>query len=138
MPRARDVLRFLNFVYRKSLYKDCWLWTGAVGARDYGRFWYDGRIRQATHFALLTSGRVLPNGMEPDHLCKNPICVNPLHLEVVTPQENVRRSNSPAGVNARRTHCTHGHPFNDINTGIYADSKGRKHRYCLACYESRP
>ena len=26
-----------------------------------------------------------------DHLCKNPWCVNPAHMEVVTLQENLRR-----------------------------------------------
>lgn len=32
-----------------------------------------------------------PKGMDVDHLCHSPWCVNPNHLEVVTHQENIRR-----------------------------------------------
>jgi hypothetical protein len=33
----------------------------------------------------------IPEGLELDHLCRNPPCVNPGHLEPVTRQENMRR-----------------------------------------------
>ncbi len=36
----------------------------------------------------------IPNGMEIDHLCRVKSCVNPAHLEAVTPVENKRRSSS--------------------------------------------
>ena len=36
----------------------------------------------------------IPDGMKLDHLCRNPSCVNPDHLEIVTQCENVRRGNS--------------------------------------------
>lgn len=35
--------------------------------------------------------RPIPNGMTLDHLCKNRICVNPHHLELVSVVENARR-----------------------------------------------
>ena len=36
----------------------------------------------------------IPEGMQIDHLCRLPACVNPDHLEVVTPTQNVRRGRS--------------------------------------------
>jgi hypothetical protein len=37
----------------------------------------------------------LPAGMEPDHLCSNTLCCNPLHLEAVSHRTNVLRGRSP-------------------------------------------
>jgi len=34
----------------------------------------------------------IPKNWQIDHLCRNKICVNPLHLEAVTAQENIHRS----------------------------------------------
>lgn len=34
----------------------------------------------------------VPSGLELDHLCRNPTCVRPDHLEAVTHAENIRRS----------------------------------------------
>lgn len=33
----------------------------------------------------------IPDGLQLDHLCRNPSCVNPAHLEIVTGAENIRR-----------------------------------------------
>jgi hypothetical protein len=73
-------------------------------------------------------GRVLPKGWEPDHLCGNPSCWEPAHLEPVTQRENTLRSNNSAAQNARKTHCVNGHPFDEANT-----YRARGRRYCRAC-----
>jgi hypothetical protein len=33
----------------------------------------------------------VPDGLEIDHLCYTPACVNPAHMETVTHGENLRR-----------------------------------------------
>jgi hypothetical protein len=60
----------------------------------------------------------VPDGLVLDHFaCDNPPCVNPSHLRPVTHWENSSRGNSPAAVNARKTHCKNGHEFTPENTG---------------------
>lgn len=71
----------------------------------------------------------IPEGMEPDHLCRNTLCVRPSHLEAVTRRENLRRADSPVGINARRTECVNGHPFNAANTYIRPNGN----RGCRQC-----
>lgn len=72
----------------------------------------------------------IPVGLEIDHLCRNVLCVNPDHLEPVTPRVNTMRSENPTSLNARKTHCIHGHPFEGDNLLVSFD--GRR-RYCRTC-----
>jgi hypothetical protein len=45
----------------------------------------------------------VPAGLEVDHLCRNARCINPAHLEAVTPAENKER----AAVHSRGWKCEH-------------------------------
>ena len=83
----------------------CWTWTGNKGTNGYGRFWLDGKTTPAHRVALLLSGVRIPDGQEPDHLCRNKSCVNPAHLEIVTRSENLLRHFERIGK------CRRGHPI---------------------------
>jgi hypothetical protein len=74
-------------------------------------------------------GVVLAAGIDVDHLCRVPGCVNSAHHEPVTHKENCLRGISPAANNARKTHCKHGHEFDEANT--YITKTGG--RACRAC-----
>lgn len=69
----------------------CWLWTGATNERGYGHIVRAGRFVQAHRAAYELAGGEIPEGLVLDHLCREPRCVRPSHLEPVTHRENLAR-----------------------------------------------
>lgn len=114
----------------------CWLWLGAVDRKGYGTISIaTGGGKKRAAFAHRISHELfrgaIPTGMEIDHLCRLPCCVNPDHLEPVTHRENDLRGFGAPAMNARKTHCSSGHPFTPENT--YYAGKGRHRRTCRTC-----
>lgn len=110
----------------------CWEWKRGKDTWGYGQIGIqvDGRTKQLQAHRVsyeLHVGKI-PDGLELDHLCRNRACVNHSHLEPVTTRINVLRSLGPAAINAQKTHCHHGHPFDEINTGTH-----RGKRFCREC-----
>ena len=105
----------------------CWDWTGYKNPSGYGRF----RVRSgkilAHRFAYQHFVRPIPSGLVIDHLCRNPGCVNPSHMEPVTQRENQMRGlrNQHAG----KTHCQEGHLYDAENT-YFTNGNGRACRKC--------
>ncbi|WP_074380248.1 HNH endonuclease [Mycobacteroides abscessus] len=68
----------------------CLNWTGAGSGHGigYGHFGIDRRIHLAHRVAWVMVNGAIPEGCEPDHLCRNTRCVEPEHLELVTYRVN--------------------------------------------------
>jgi len=91
-----DGVRFWAFVDRSGPLTACWLWKGGRNGRTgYGcvMMEYAYRTQRAHRVAWeLYYRRRIPVGLQVDHLCRVRLCCNPLHLEVVTQAENMRRA----------------------------------------------
>lgn len=70
----------------------CWIWTGAKNSKGYGTATNGrGGSMLAHRKSYAAANGEIPAGLEIDHLCENTSCVNPAHLEAVTPEEHRRR-----------------------------------------------
>lgn len=116
----------------------CWVWTGKRAGSDdaYGVISRDGQfcyVHRAAHELWIGP---IPRGFQVDHVasrgCRSTLCVNPAHLEAVTPQENVARSSGLATVNSNKTHCVNGHKFTPENTRLSHEG----HRRCRTCAQA--
>lgn len=103
----------------------CWLWTART-LEGYGLFAATPTLTVRAHrWSYEQFVGPIPEGLVIDHLCRNPSCVNPDHLEPVTRLENARRGLK----GALRTHCKYGHPLDDANT---YHARGNR-RVCRTC-----
>lgn len=107
----------------------CILWRGSKTRGGYGTANIGGRKTTAHRIAFEATKGPIADGLEIDHLCGDPLCINPAHLEAVSHAENVRRSRT-----ARATHCVSGHEFTPANT---YRKKSNGCRVCRACAARR-
>lgn len=118
-----------NFWSRVLKTNTCWMWFGCRSADGYGRFQFKRTTINAHRMAYALKKGILDKSKQIHHLCNNPSCVNPDHLEQITVRENVLLSDNPASINARKTHCNKGHPLSGDN--LYCPPSGK--RYCRTC-----
>lgn len=131
-PGSRQARRFWSRVRVDP--SGCWIWTGARYPNGYGSSRENGKSGGYAHRVAYTAVKgPIPTGLTIDHICRVKACVNPDHLEAVTQRENTLRSPiAPAAINARKTHCIHGHEFTPENTL----RRGRE-RQCRTCHRTR-
>jgi hypothetical protein len=128
MPRPLTPGQFWQKVDKREP-GECWPWLGVTNFDGYGYFRRDGRTVMAHRYAYELEAGPIPEGLEPDHLCRNRACCNPAHMEPVTHRENVLRGEGTAAVNARKTHCPREHELSGDN--LYVNPSG--HRRCRTC-----
>ncbi|MDQ0726849.1 HNH endonuclease signature motif containing protein [Microbacterium sp. W4I20] len=107
----------------------CWEWLGYVDSNGYGH--HRGKFAHRVYFEMFNDTEI-PAGLHLDHLCRNRSCVNPEHLEPVSPKENILRGVGAGAQNARKTHCIKGHEFTPENTRIMKAPNGQT-RQCREC-----
>lgn len=116
----------------------CWLWTGHLNAAGYGHFNSldpDFKTRFPHRIAWMLEVGPIPEGTELDHLCRNPGCLNPAHLEPVDHSTNLQR-----GAQGMVQRCRNGHPYTPENTYRYpVGNRGKRGptRDCRACRRER-
>lgn len=111
----------------------CIEWAGAKTTSHGITYGTIGKRGLAHREAYKKAYGEIPNGLVIDHLCRNGLCVNPLHLEAVTNKENILRGFGAGAENARKTHCKRNHPLSGDN--LVNRSNGR--RDCKACNRLR-
>lgn len=122
--------RFLSKIRITKL--GCWEWLGSKTTVGYGQIGFNGRTTTTHRFIYEYLYGKIDSKLQLDHLCRNRNCCNPDHLEVVTQQENILRGIGLSALNARKTHCIHGHEFTSQNTYITTSNK----RKCRTCHNN--
>lgn len=118
-----DFRRFMSRVVFDEA-TGCWLWTGAK-AGGYSRFLIAGRQRPGHIVSYEHFVGPVPPGLQGDHLCRRPACVNPYDIEPVTCRVNLLRGEGVCARNARKTTCPRGHALVQV---------APRRRRCVECH----
>ena len=118
---------------------NCWLWTGSVNNRGYGRIGSGGKNGSALYahrVSYLIHFGEFDESLFVCHTCDVPNCVNPNHLflgSAKTNSEDMVSKGRHLNGWGQRTHCINGHEFTDENTRVYV----RGWRQCRECKNAR-
>ena len=111
----------------------CWICTSRNNQHGYARVALNGKLIAAHRLSYELAHGKIQRGLEIDHLCRISCCVNPDHLEAVSPYENKRRA-AVAKEIANGFLCPSGHLRTSDN--IYTRPNGA--RMCRKCrYENK-
>lgn len=109
----------------------CWWWEGRVGG-GYGQHAVCG-VRVVAHrvaYELLVGA--VTSDLHIHHVCRNPLCCNPAHMEVMTPGEHARLH----AASRYAVCCNRGHVWLKDTTRIRT-SGSRQCRVCRSINRKR-
>ena len=136
MPPAKWLLNPSEMarIRRKiKIENDCWIWTGPKTPNGYGKHRVGpGKPDRVIHRIVWEhyKNQQIPEKLQLDHLCRNRLCCNPDHFEVVTGSENTMRQEH---ANRLKTECPKGHEYTEETTRITPAGK----RVCKTCDRMR-
>jgi|SRR6516162_6081199 hypothetical protein len=142
----REYLQGVVKLYSHVDENGCWLWTRSKHSSGYGILKIDYRQYRVPRLSLWAFGKlgelddesvVSRHKMD---ICKSRACVNPDHLEIGTPRDNIMDSlkygeDNVAALNSVKEFCKHGHLFDEGNT-IYRHGNSGVMRECRTCRNS--
>lgn len=142
---AKQRKNILNKIGKGKTVDLCWEWKGRIGNSGYGAVYFNGTTCTAHRAVYEILEGEIPGEMQLNHLCHNRDnnckggrtclhrrCVNPSHMSLLTPKENLLLDNTASTINSKKTHCINGHEFTPENTRI-SYSTGSKVRFCKEC-----
>jgi HNH endonuclease len=99
----------------------CWLWTGGRFPAGYGSISIGNETHLVHRVVYQAIHGPIPDDLFVDHICRVRACIR--HLELVTPAENMIRS--------QRGYCRKGHAMTETNT--FRPSTHPTQRLCRIC-----
>lgn len=133
--KAHDTCKKLGYYIRPN---GCWEWNGYLDKDGYGRVNLQGETYQAHRWMYEQNHGPISVVMHCHHTCLKKHCVNPAHLEILTPKEHFNTYVHKESTHRRRlpkTHCLRGHEYNVKNT--YWEKGYIKHCRICQCERQR-
>lgn len=128
----QEIIGLWNRLWRRTTVDQdtgCWVFTGPLNRTGYGYIRWGRQWPSVHRLAKIIFGERFDEELTLDHLCRNRACWRIDHLDPCTMRVNLLRGESFSAVNARKTHCIHGHELTPNN--LVPNRAGRK---CLVCH----
>ncbi len=122
MPASRSE----DYFWSRFSKLECWVWQGASDEFGYGLVKWRNRKYRVHRLSYILKKGPIPTGYEIHHKCRNTLCGNPDHLQLVT---RVSHPGLGSNQNTNKTHCKNGHEFSGWNLVLRKDGK----RMCRIC-----